>query len=439
MIRSKVFGTLSVYSDQPDAFDFEELILLNELAGDLAYGLQALRVEAEHRLAQEALAASEEQVRQSQKMEAIGQLAGGVAHDFNNLLTAILGYSSMAQYALDEKHPIREYVGEIINAGERAASLTRQLLAFSRRQLMQPKLLDLNDIVTNLTKMLQRILGEHVPMHLKLHPLPLMTYSDAGMLDQVLLNLAVNARDAMPGGGELHIETTMKEITKTDIGTNGELAPGKYVCLRVSDTGCGIPVANIPRIFDPFFTTKEPGKGTGLGLATVFGIVKQHQGGIHVNSEVGKGSTFEVLIPASNESLSAATGSLNTELPRGTETILVVEDESVVRRLTRDILEEHGYEVLEAGDGVEALKVWEQHQSRVQLLLTDIVMPEGISGLDLAARLQVPRPDLKVIFTSGYSADLAGRELNLQEGQNFLAKPSRPHQILAAVRRCLDS
>jgi CheY-like chemotaxis protein len=304
---------------------------------------------------------------------------------------------------------------------------------------MQPRLLDLNDVVTSLAKMLQRILGEDVPMHLKLHPAPLMTHSDAGMLDQVLLNLAVNARDAMPGGGELTIETTIKEISKLSSSTDGELAPGKYVCLRVSDSGCGIPLANLPRIFDPFFTTKEPGKGTGLGLATVFGIVKQHQGSISVNSEVGKGSTFEVLIPASSELPGHQTDKTKTELPRGTETILVVEDESVVRRLTRDILEEHGYEVLEAGDGVEALKVWEEHHSRVQLLLTDIVMPEGMSGLDLAARLKVPRPDLKVIFTSGYAPELAGQELNLQEGQNFLAKPSRPHQILAAVRRCLDS
>ncbi len=273
-------------------------------------------------------------------------------------------------------------------------------------------------------------------MKLDLASEKLITHADAGMIDQVLLNLSVNARDAMPGGGELRIATFARQVENH----NGlDLVPGDYVCLTVSDTGCSIPESNLQKIFDPFFTTKEVGKGTGLGLATVFGIVKQHQGAISVSSEVGKGTTFEVLIPARRRESVAAPDFTEKTTKGGTETILVVEDEPVVRQLTRSVLEEHGYKVLDAGDGVEALQIWEQHQSRVNLLLTDVVMPAGVSGLELAARLQVSKPDLKVIFTSGYSADLAGRELNLLEGQNFLEKPSRPHQLLSTVRRCLDS
>lgn len=434
--RNQVFGTLSVYAKDADSFDSAEIALLSELAEDLAYGLQALRIEAEHRSVREALAASEEQFRQSQKMEAIGQLAGGIAHDFNNLLTAILGYSSMAEHILEEKHRVRGYITEITKAAERAASLTRQLLAFSRRQIMQPKHVDLNDVVTNLVKMLERLVGEHISMQLRLHPEKLITHADAGMIDQVLLNLSVNARDSMPGGGQLLISTSAKKI---DNHSGLDLAPGDYVSLTVSDRGCGIPEHNLPKIFDPFFTTKETGKGTGLGLATVFGIVKQHQGAITVTSEVGKGTTFEVLIPVGRPESGQLRPEVVNQFPKGgTETILVVEDEPAVRGLTKSVLEEHGYEVLDAGDGVEAVELWSKHQSRVHLLLTDIVMPAGISGLELAAKLQVSKPDLRVIFTSGYSADLAGKDLDLQEGQNFLEKPSRPDQLLATVRRCLD-
>lgn len=435
--REKVFGTLSVYARDPDAFDSAEIALLSELGEDISYGLQALRIEAEHRAVREALAASEEQFRQSQKMEAIGQLAGGIAHDFNNLLTAILGYSSMADHLLDEKHRVRDYITEITKAAERAASLTRQLLAFSRRQIMQPKHIDLNDVVTNVVNMLQRLVGEHISMRLNLHPEKLITHADAGMIDQVLLNLAVNARDAMPNGGELIISTSARHVTSH---SGLDLAPGDYVSLAVTDTGLGIPDHNLAKIFDPFFTTKETGKGTGLGLATVFGIVKQHQGAITVTSEVAKGTTFEVLIPVGRPESGKLRKEVVNQFPKGgTETILVVEDEPAVRGLTKSVLEEHGYEVLEAGDGIEAVDLWAKHQSRVHLLLTDIVMPAGISGLELAAKLQVSKPELRVIFTSGYSADLAGKDLDLQEGQNFLEKPSRPDQLLATVRRCLDS
>jgi CheY-like chemotaxis protein len=305
---------------------------------------------------------------------------------------------------------------------------------------MQPHQLDLNDIVTNMAKMLQRILGEHVQLQLNLDPSPLITYADAGMLDQVLMNLAVNARDAMPGGGQLVVETTATVITDEAARAIPEAAPGRYMCLRVSDTGCGIPEEHMTHIFEPFFTTKEPDKGTGLGLATVFGIVKQHRGSILVSSEVGRGTTFQVFLPTSDSTGDVLPKTAAKATPRGgTETILVVEDDLAVRKLTRTALERHGYQVLEAGNAMEALRMWEQHKERVRLVLTDMVMPKGVSGRDLATQLQMQNPDLKVIFTSGYSADLAGRELQVQEGQNFLPKPSPMHQILEIVRRSLDS
>ena len=381
----------------------------------------------------------EEQFRQSQKMEAIGQLAGGVAHDFNNILGVIMGNADLARAELGPGHPGRESLDEIGAAAERAAGLTRQLLLFSRRQVMEPRLLDLNEVVTSLTKMLQRIVGEDVQQQLHLHSRPLPVHADAGMLDQVLMNLVVNARDAMPGGGRLTIETTEREITAADAAAIPDAAPGRYACLRVTDSGCGIAPADVARIFEPFFTTKEVGKGTGLGLATVFGIVKQHSGALQVESELGRGTTFQILLPAAQTADVAVAEKAAKPKPRGgTETILVVEDEPSLRLLTRIILEQAGYQVLEAAHGVEALEVWERHPSPIHLLFTDLIMPEGVSGRELAARLRERNPRLPVIFTSGYSAEIAGRELALQPGQHFLQKPSRPHELLETVRRCLD-
>jgi CheY-like chemotaxis protein len=334
---------------------------------------------------------------------------------------------------------VQDGLREIRVAAEHAANLTRQLLAFSRRQVMQPRPLDLNEIVTSLTKMLQRILGEDVRLQLNLHPRALLTRADAGMLDQVLLNLVVNARDAMPGGGRLFIETGETTFTEEEANAIPDTSPGRHVCLRVTDTGTGIAPENLSRIFEPFFTTKEPGKGTGLGLATVFGIVKQHRGSLTVESEVGKGTTFRIFLPASGVAGRLPDEAAMKPKPRGgTETILLVEDDAAVRMLTRAVLERQGYQVLEAAHGVEALKIWEQHQGIIQLLFTDIVMPRGISGRELAIRLQARNPKLRVIFTSGYSADIAGRELSLQEGQNFIQKPASPQQLLETVRRCLD-
>jgi two-component system cell cycle sensor histidine kinase/response regulator CckA len=381
----------------------------------------------------------EAQFRQSQKMEAIGQLAGGVAHDFNNVLAVIMMQAELT--AMEENLP--EQVGEglkqIRAAAERAANLTRQLLLFSRKQVMQRRDLDLNECVTSLAKMLQRILGEDVRLQLHLHSRPLMTRADAGMLDQVLLNLVVNARDAMPGGGRLTIETRVKNFTEAEAAVIPDAKPGRHVCLRVTDTGSGIAPEIMTRIFEPFFTTKEPGKGTGLGLATVFGIVKQHGGSLTVESEVGKGTTFQIVLPASKEAVESPEEATVMPEPRGgTETILLVEDEPSVRLLTRSVLERAGYQVLEAAHGVEALKIWGQQQDKIQLLFTDIVMPEGISGRELATRLRTQNPRLRIIFTSGYSADIAGQDLALQEGQNFVQKPSSPRHLLETVRKCLD-
>ncbi len=381
----------------------------------------------------------EEELRQSQKLDAIGQLAGGVAHDFNNILTIIHGYGSLLLMEDDFTAENAESVNQIIQASERAANLTRQLLAFSRRQVMQPRPLDLNDSVNSLTKMLYRIVGEDISLDLQLDPDKLMTRADAGMLDQILLNLVVNARDAMPDGGNLEIHTGRKELSVDEASRIPDTFPGCYVYLRVSDNGTGITKEIRSRIFEPFFTTKEQGKGTGLGLATVFGIVKQHNGSLTVESEEQQGTTFQILLPAFTASEDSQKSERNKAIPKGgQEVILLVEDEAPVRNLVRIILERSGYKILEAHHGVEALQVWEENRDSIQLLLTDIVMPRGISGLELASTLAEKDPNLRVVFMSGYSADIAGRELSLKEGQNFIQKPASRDQLLEIVRSSLD-
>ncbi len=381
-----------------------------------------------------------EQLRQSQKMDAIGQLAGGVAHDFNNILTVIQGYGALLMEEVPDRKETDEAVREIIRAADQAATLTRQLLAFSRRQVMRPRQLDLNESVTSLTKMLQRIVGEDVHMQLNLHPRPLLTRADAGMLDQVLMNLVVNARDAMPHGGKLFIETGEKTFTKQEARAIPEAKPGSHVCLRVRDTGSGIAPEHLSHLFEPFFTTKEAGKGTGLGLATVFGIVKQHGGSVTVESQVGLGTTFQIFLPAGEAAEHPSEVAAVTPKPRGgTETILLVEDEPSVRELSHTLLQRAGYQVLEAANGPAALRLWEQHQDSIHLLFTDIVMPEDMTGFQLAARIQAQKPLLRILFTSGHSVDIAGRELSLKEGHNFIQKPTVPHELLETIRRSLDA
>ncbi len=381
----------------------------------------------------------EEQFRQSQKMEAFGQLAGGVAHDFNNILAVIQMQAGMLRTEQDLSQAQMDYATEIEKAAQRAANLTRQLLVFSRRQTIQPRDLDLNDVIANMTKMLQRILGEDIQMHFKYAPNPLFIHADAGMLDQVLLNLTVNCRDAMPAGGELFLETSIVEFDELAAAQSYKARPGRFACLTVSDTGCGIPPEILPRIFEPFFTTKDVGKGTGLGLATVFGIVQQHQGWINVYSEAGHGTTFRIYLPSLLKATNKEPASPALESMRGgDETILFVEDDAALRNSVRNALSRLGYHVLEANTGSSALAIWNQHRDKIRLLFTDMVMPDGMTGKELAGKLLQSNPKLKIIYTSGYSAEVADRDLPLDESVNFLAKPFEAHKLALTVRNCLD-
>lgn len=381
----------------------------------------------------------EEQFRQSQKMEAIGQLAGGVAHDLNNILTVIHMQLDLLKHGDPLTAPQLESVVDIEKASRRAADLTRQLLMFSRRQAAMKGDLDLNSVVTNITKMLQRIVGEDVGMHISYAPQPLPVHADSGMLDQVLLNLAVNSRDAMPNGGRLVIETSVAVFDEFAASQRPQARPGRFACLTVSDTGKGISPEVLPRIYEPFFTTKDIGKGTGLGLATVFGIVQQHQGWINVYSELDKGTTFRMYLPlqsSATENLAEAGGA--SELRGGNETILLVEDEQSLRVLVRNVLTRLGYRVLEATTGLTALEVWKEHQQDIKLLLTDLVMPDGMTGKALAEQLVAQSASLKVIYTSGYSREIAGKDFPLQDGVNFLSKPFQAAKLAQTVRANLD-
>ena len=382
----------------------------------------------------------EAQLRQSQKMESVGQLAAGVAHDFNNMLSVIQGHAGMLIARPGLPTQAVDSSQAIFFAAERAASLTRQLLMFSRKNVMQPTILDLREVVTNLSKMLKRMLGETIT--LRFDPpstLPLVR-GDVGMLEQVLMNLAVNARDAMPKGGTVTVSAKAVLIDQSYAKVHPEARPGEFLSLAVRDTGCGMSAATMSRIFEPFFTTKEVGKGTGLGLATVYGIVKQHEGWLEVASEPGKGATFTIYLPAQSQPVEARQRN-TTPAPNvrgGKETILVVEDESVLRDMAHVILEDCGYRVILAGSGVEALRVWHQHPGKIDLVLTDVVMPEGMSGVDLAHRLLPANPRLKIIFASGYSMDELDTDFIRQGNSLFLQKPYTHITLAKAVRDCLD-
>ena len=382
----------------------------------------------------------EAQLRQSQKMDSIGQLAAGVAHDFNNILSVIQGHACLLLAARDLASDTADSLAQIRLAAERAANLTRQLLTFSRRQHMQRKVLNLNEVIHNVAKMLERLLEEHIALELRLAPQLPFINADSGMIEQILVNLSVNSRDAMPHGGLLTLSTRATRIDTDDARNNPESSPGHYVLLTVADTGSGMDAKVLARIFEPFFTTKGVGKGTGLGLATVYGIVKQHQGWLEVNSKVGHGTTFKVFLPACPLPSRTSDEERDPVSPRGgTERVLVVEDEPPVLMLVEHILQTHGYRVLTAASGVEALELWQKETDPIQLLLTDMVMPNGVSGWELGTRLQAAHPDLKVIYTSGYSIDLVGREVELREGYNFLQKPYPPRKLVQTVRDRLDS
>jgi two-component system cell cycle sensor histidine kinase/response regulator CckA len=382
--------------------------------------------------------ALEAQLRQAQKMEAIGLLAGGVAHDFNNILTIIQGNASLLMNAQLNPAERSDCSQQIARAAERASGLIRQLLMFSRKQVMQPANVNLNEVVAQTAKMLQRILGEDIALQTnygrKLAPI----WADTGMMEQVLLNLVINSRDAMPEGGRLTISTGSATLDEKQAQQNPDAAAGLHVWLDVTDTGCGIAPEDQTRIFEPFFTTKEAGKGTGLGLATVYGIVKQHHGWITVTSEIQKGTTFRICFPAvvgaraEEKAVPAA-----APLPRGTETLLVVEDDLPLRLLVCNLLQRCGYSVLQAQSGAAAVKIWQEQREQIQLLFTDLVMPDGMTGRQLAERLQSDKPSLKVIYTSGYSTEV-GKGLSLIEGVNFLQKPYPSGKLARTVRECLD-
>jgi two-component system cell cycle sensor histidine kinase/response regulator CckA len=394
----------------------------------------------ERKQAEEEKAALQEQLRQSQKMEAIGQLAGGIAHDFNNLLTVIKGYSQLSLFELKEGDPLRENIEEIQKASQRAVDLTRQLLAFSRRQILDFKVLDLDMLLQDLDKLLRRVLGEDIELIYTLSGDLGKVKTDPRQIEQVILNLALNARDAMPSGGKLIIETANVELDKTYASTHIGVTPGHYIRVSVNDTGYGMSPDVKDHIFEPFFTTKEKGKGTGLGLSTVYGIVKQSGGYIWVDSEPGCGTTFKIYLPTVEEEASAFHQTNDTSLlPCGSETILIAEDEPSVRGLAVRALRERGYTLIEAANGEEAFHIaQEQDDKRINLLLTDVVMPQ-MGGKQLADQLKMLQPDIKVLFISGYADNAIGDHGVLEPGTNFLQKPFTPTALAQRVRQVLDS
>lgn len=379
------------------------------------------------------------QFRQAQKMEAVGQLAGGIAHDFNNILTLIRGYADLALTNRMLPTKTHGHLEQILQAADMASHFTRQLLTFSRKQTIQFKPLDLNELVQHFSRMLERILGEQIRLQLNLNQDILPVMADVGMIEQILVNLAINSRDAMPQGGKLIIETSMFQVDERYCESHPDSHAGDFICLTVSDSGVGMPAEVLSKIFEPFFTTKEPGKGTGLGLSTVYGIIKQHEGWVNVYSESGRGTTFRIFFPLCAETPSATVQQLQLSRIRGgDETILLVEDDPALRGLAKTGLQNFGYKVLEAASGPDALAIWAETETPVHMLLTDLVMPGGMTGRDLAECLLQRKPDLLVLFTSGYSVDLVQSDVTLKEGINFLPKPFSTSSLASIVRKCLD-
>lgn len=389
----------------------------------------------------------EAQLQQSQKMEAVGTLTGGIAHDFNNILTAIIGYGNILKMKLEQESPLMGYTDQILASAERAANLTQSLLAFSRKQVINPKPVNLNEITASVEKLLLRIIGEDIELKTILNPpLPLfdkggqreiMVLADAGQIEQVLMNLASNARDAMPEGGTLTIETGIEELDMDFLKIHEYGKQGKYAVITVTDTGHGMDERTRQRVFEPFFTTKEVGKGTGLGLSMAYGIVKQHSGYINCYSEPGTGTTFRIYLPVVEREIEKAKIEEHIALSDGTETILLTEDEEEVRKLMKLVLEEAGYRVIEAVDGKEAIEKFRENKDRVNLLLLDVIMPK-INGKGVYEEATKIRPDVKALFSSGYPADFIHKKGILEEGLNFISKPASPHELLKMIREVLD-
>jgi len=421
------------------AHDFLTKGKLTRLGAAVERELKDAEVRRERRKAEEALRKSEEQLRQSQKVEAIGRLAGGIAHDFNNLLTIINGYTELILARMPGEDRLTRDVNEIRKAGMRAASLTRQLLAFSRKQILEPKVLDLNAIVVDTEKMLRRLIGEDIELIISPAADLRRTKADPGQVEQVIMNLAVNSRDAMPQGGKLILETANVDLDDAYASRHVGVRPGAYVRLAMSDTGCGMDAETMAHIFEPFFTTKGPGKGTGLGLSTVYGIVKQSGGNVWAYSEPGHGTTFKIYLPqAEGEVDRVGRDGRRPGVPKGSETVLLVEDQKELRELVCQMLEMNGYTVVAASDGFEAIEICGKFEGPIQLMLSDVVMPQ-MGGRELAQRLTALRPDLKVLYMSGYTSDAIVHHGILDPDTAFLQKPFTPDGLAVKVREVLDA
>jgi two-component system, cell cycle sensor histidine kinase and response regulator CckA len=421
-----------VQSDKPAAYTPEHATVMQMAANIAANAIENIRLLEEEQ-------SRAERLMLSQRLESVGRLAGGIAHDFNNMLTAINGYSELTLRRLKEDDPLRRNIEEIKKAGERSAALTHQLLAFSRKQVLKPKILVLNDVILETSKMLQRLIGEDIHLNIIPDAKLGMVEADPGQLTQVIMNLVVNARDAMPSGGNLTIETANVSLTKKFAARQFTVRPGSYVMLSVSDTGVGMDAETQQYIFEPFFTTKEVGKGTGLGLATVYGIVKQSGGYVWAYSEPGKGSTFKIYLPRVDVNVRELKEEpIPESVPNGTETILLVEDEEMVRNLSRQILETCGYRILEARNGVEALTICQKFDSKIDLLMTDVVMPQ-MGGRELAEKLSQMYPQIRLLFTSGYTDDGIIRLGVIKTGDNFIQKPFSFETLAKKVRDLLDA
>jgi signal transduction histidine kinase/ActR/RegA family two-component response regulator len=430
LFEDRLLGFLTVYSEDLTQDDIPALRIFAD--GIATAWRKAQLVEDLGRSLRE-LSATQEQLLQSQKMEAVGRLAGGVAHDFNNQLTAIMGYAEILLEASAKEDPRRADLTEILKAASHAADLTRQLLAFSRKQVLRPQVVDLNALLLEMRTLLRRLLGEDVQLDIRCAPEPVSVKADPTQIQQVIMNLAVNSRDAMPNGGALVIETRRARAAEPG-GASGD-----WCVISVSDTGTGMGLETLSRLYEPYFTTKETGKGTGLGLSTAYGIVRQSGGHIACTSELGKGTTFTIQLPATNDTPAAAGPSRAAPPAAGTETVLVVEDESAVRALVCHSLAAAGYRVLQAATGVEAMEILRAPASQVQMVLTDLVLPGGVSGLDIARWVLEARPDIRLLCVSGYSEQLvAGAEAVLPRGA-FLQKPFSPSDLLARMRAILDA
>jgi signal transduction histidine kinase len=437
LVGERAVGVLVVITRTPRRFSQEDEELLEIFAAQAATALENAKLYQQAREAYEQLSLAQEQLAQSQKMEAVGRLAGGIAHDFNNLLTIISGRGELMAGLLADADPLRRHVDIVLKTAGRAAELTKQLLAFGRRQVLQAQVIDLNAVVAGLGTMLHRLLGEDITLSVSLAPNLGRIKADPGQIEQVVLNLAVNARDAMPGGGRLTLQTAEVHLDTAALRGKRGRHPGTYAVLTVSDTGVGMGPDVLTRVFEPFFTTKERGKATGLGLATVYGIVEQSEGVITVESKVGVGSTFRVHLPVVAEGEPPAPVAVPSAPRGGTETILLVEDEVEVRQLGREILEQGGYTVLEAGGGLEALAIAAAHPAAIQLLLSDVVMP-SMNGREVAEVIGRLRPGIAVLYMSGYTDDALGAGV-LPPGTDLLAKPFTRPALLRRVREILDA